>query len=117
MLKTLRRLVTRLLLLVAILPASLHLAAFESEFLTVEEAFQVQVHAVDGQIVARWDIAPGYHLDQEKISLAAVDAHLSLAPAVFATPGEIKDDPTFGVQPVYHNSAPLTADIISAPGG
>lgn len=117
MLKTLHRLTTRLMLLVAILPASLVVAAFDSDFLPVEKAFRVQVQAVDGKISAHWDIAPGYYLYQEKMSLESVDADMILAPAVVATPGVIKDDPTFGVQTVHLDSAIMSADIIAAPGG
>lgn len=116
MLKTLHTLITRSILLISILVISLPTAAFDLGFLPVGKAFRVQLQAVDGQIKAHWDIAPGYYLYQEKINLEAANPDITLAPAVFATPGMMKDDPNFGVQPVYFDSATMSADIIAASG-
>lgn len=117
MLNTLHSLITRSILLVSILLVSLPAAAFDLGFLPVEKAFRVQLQAVDGQIKAHWDIVPGYYLYQEKMGLEAAKADMTLAPAVFATPGVMKDDPNFGVQPVYFDSAIMSADIVAAAGG
>ncbi len=114
----------RLLLSVFILLFSLQASAFSliqssgstSEFLPVDEAFKLQVDVIGDEVRAHWQIASGYYLYRERLSLEATDARVSLASSGFGTDSEPKDDPTFGLQQVFYDQAELMATILSAPG-
>lgn len=92
-------------------------AVFASDFLPVEEAFKLQVDTEDGQVVARWDIAPGYYLYQERLNIKPVNQDFALSAPEFSKGGILKNDPTFGEQIVYYDTAELRADVSGKKGG
>ncbi len=76
-------------------------------FLTPDRAFQLKLTAVNAQnIQASFSVASGYYLyrDRIKFEIAAPTQDGSTKIALVSLPtGEIKQDPTFGKQTVYHH--------------
>lgn len=88
-----------LLLLVAALPAS-------AEVLRAEEAFRLSAtRTADGILALGWRIAPGTYLYRESLKARIDGRHVALA----TDPGEMKDDPNFGLVEVYHGEAAAQA--------
>ncbi|SFM64146.1 protein-disulfide reductase DsbD [Marinobacter zhejiangensis] len=90
-------------------------AAEEPVFLPVDEAFSPSV-SYDGEVLAiEWAIAPGYYLYESRISV--VVAGDAVVDGAFVTEPEIKQDPWFGEQAVFHDVAgwqgPLSLDGVS----
>jgi thioredoxin:protein disulfide reductase len=76
----------------------------EDEFLHPDEAFKLDVIAKDSNnLDAIFTIAPGYYLYKERIKFEIKDAALGSISAVDLPAGDIKDDPNFGRQEVYHH--------------
>lgn len=79
------------------------------EFLPPDVAFKLKLNAVDAEnIQAAFTIAPGYYLYRERIKFeipATNDGKPNTAQIASITlpKGEIKDDPNFGKQEVYHH--------------
>lgn len=79
------------------------------EFLPPDLAFKLNLNAVDAEnIQAAFTLAPGYYLYRERIKFqvpAAKDGKPGTAQITSITlpNGEIKDDPNFGKQEVYHH--------------
>lgn len=79
----------------------------EDEFLSPDEAFQLSVnHTAGTSFEAIINVAPGYYLYKSRLQLKAQDAVLT---NVTLPAGEIKNDPNFGEQEVYHNQVVATA--------
>jgi thioredoxin:protein disulfide reductase len=79
----------------------------EEEFLSPDVAFKLDITQKDANnLSAKFKIEPGYYLYKERISFkdAAGKALAANLPA-----GDIKDDPNFGKQEVYHHD--FSADI------
>ncbi|MFO7593899.1 MAG: protein-disulfide reductase DsbD [Pseudomonadota bacterium] len=76
----------------------------ESEVLDPEQAFRLEVEAVDGNtLLARWEIAPEHYLYKDKLTFELVDAEgIALGRAELPA-GEEKDDEFFGRIQVYHD--------------
>lgn len=74
-----------------------------AEFLPVDQAFQLQVNADKGAIA--WVIEPGYYLYKERIALHQEDV---AADYEWQSESVDKDDPNFGLVPVFHDYAELT---------
>ena len=76
-------------------------------FLTPDRAFQLKLTAVNAQnIQASFSVASGYYLyrDRIKFEIAAPTQDGSAKIVLVSLPiGEIKQDPTFGKQTVYHH--------------
>lgn len=105
-----------LLLLVVLLLATVKAVA-ASDFLPVEEAFKLQVEIEDGQVVALWDIAPGYYLYQQRLNIKPASPDYALSAPEFSKGGMLKNDPTFGEQIVYYDTAELRADVYGKKSG
>lgn len=79
------------------------------EFLPPDVAFKLNLNALDAEnIQATFTVAPGYYLYRERIKFeipAANAGKPSTAQVATITlpAGEIKDDPNFGKQEVYHH--------------
>lgn len=79
-------------------------AVEEDEFLSPDVAFKLDLNVVDAKnLNANFKIAPGYYLYKERIKFAIKDANTGKIEAVNLPAGEIKDDPNFGRQEVYHH--------------
>ncbi len=84
----------------------------QERILEADQAFQLTVSAVDPLTVeARWLIAPGYYLYRDKFRLELLDAQGITIGATEIPPGELKDDPLFGPQHVFHDEAVATARL------
>lgn len=105
-----------LVLLIVMLAAAVETVA-ASDFLPVEEAFKLEVDTQDGQVIARWDIAPGYYLYQERLNIKSANPDYVLNAPEFSNGGIQKNDPTFGEQIVYYDTTELRADVSGKNGG
>lgn len=81
-----------------------------NEFLPVDEAFRPILIPIDGnKVEVSWQIAPGYYLYKDKISVRAVSDAVQLGGLELPT-GKLKYDEFFGESEVYVEDvfAPLT---------
>ena len=73
-------------------------------FLSPDEAFKLQLKAVDAShIQGAFTIAPGYYLYNKRIKFEIDPNSTGKVESVDLPAGEIKDDPNFGKQEVYHH--------------
>ena len=76
----------------------------EEEFLPPDLAFKLDLAALDANNVsANFKIVPGYYLYKQRIKFVIKDAATGKIDAIKLPTGEIKDDPNFGKQEVYHH--------------
>ncbi len=76
----------------------------EDEFLSPDVAFKLNLTALDAQnLNANFKIVPGYYLYKERIKFVIKDASTGKIEQIDLPAGEIKDDPNFGKQEVYHH--------------
>ena len=81
----------------------------DDEFLLVTEAFQLQAHVQDNQLVLEWTIAPAYYLYEERFKLSASNG-ITLRPQFGA--GITKYDEFFAKDmTVFYDKAVLTVDL------
>ncbi|WP_083079589.1 protein-disulfide reductase DsbD [Thioclava electrotropha] len=81
--------------------------------LSPEEAFQVETEwQDDGTLAVSFDIAPGYYLYREHLTVSAEGGH---APVIETQPGEMKDDPNFGTVEVWHDHTEAVVSDITGP--
>jgi len=86
--------------------------ASEERILDADQAFQLTISAPDPlTIQAHWTIASGYYLYRNKFQLELVDAQGIAIDSTEIPPGELKDDPYFGPQQVFHDEAQVTARL------
>ena len=77
----------------------------EDEFLSPDIAFKLDLTAIDAQnLNASFKIVPGYYLYKQRIKFVIKDANTGKIEAINLPAGEIKDDPNFGRQEVYHHN-------------
>ncbi|MDE2275234.1 MAG: protein-disulfide reductase DsbD N-terminal domain-containing protein [Burkholderiales bacterium] len=83
-------------------------AAAGERFLKPEQAFRLETSVSGAQVRLHWTIAPGYYLYRDRITVVAATPS---APAVaLKLPvGDLKNDPNFGPQQVFHQG--LTAEV------
>lgn len=82
----------------------------EDEFLSPDVAFKLNLTATDANsIQAKFTVAPGYYLYRERIKFLIQPATQGVISKVILPAGEIKNDPNFGKQEVYHHD--FNADI------
>ncbi|MDP1659053.1 MAG: protein-disulfide reductase DsbD [Methylotenera sp.] len=76
----------------------------DTEYLSPDAAFKLDLSAIDAQnIKASFTVAPGYYLYRERIKLVVQSpAEVKVSELTLPT-GEIKEDPNFGKQEVYHH--------------
>ncbi len=88
----------------------------QDRILEADQAFQLAVNAPDPlTLEARWLIAPGYYLYRDKFRLSLVDAQGITMTGMEIPPGEPKDDPYFGPQPIFHHEAVVVARLQREP--
>ncbi|WP_047535322.1 protein-disulfide reductase DsbD [Methylotenera sp. N17] len=76
----------------------------EDDFLSPDIAFQVTIAPTDAQTLqANFKVEPGYYLYKQRIKLNVESPETALITAMDLPAGEIKDDPNFGKQEVYHH--------------
>jgi len=76
----------------------------DDDFLPPDEAFKLNIDEVSGTVIeAKFTIVPGYYLYKERIKFAIKDASQGNISSIDLPIGEIKDDPNFGKQEVYHH--------------
>jgi thiol:disulfide interchange protein DsbD len=86
----------------------------EEEFLPPDIAFKLDLNAKDAaNITASFEIVPGYYLYKQRITFKD-SAGKVLAAGLPA--GDIKDDPNFGKQEVYHHDFAANIPITSVTG-
>lgn len=74
-----------------------------TEFLPVEEAYQLQIAVLNGHPILHWDIAEGYYLYRHRFDFKLI-GHPEWQHQVQLPAGKHKDDPYFGpVETYYHN--------------
>lgn len=84
--------------------ASLFTNVEEDEFLPPDVAFKLDVSPKDASnLTANFDIEPGYYLYKQRIKFVIKEAATGKIEVVDLPAGEIKDDPNFGKQEVYHH--------------
>ena len=87
----------------------------EEEFLSPDVAFKLDLAAVDANnVVADFKIVPGYYLYKQRIKFLIKDATAGTIEAINLPTGEIKDDPNFGKQEVYHHDFIANLKLASA---
>ncbi len=83
------------------------------ELLAPEEAFAFSSEWVDNTLIARWDIADGYYMYQDKFVVESLTEGVQIGELAMS-PGKPKVDQFFGEVVIYTDSAeveiPLTAD-------
>ncbi len=84
------------------------------EFLTEEEAFQLETWMEDGYtVVARWLIADGYYLYADKFT-AATDSRIAQPGPLDLPPGVTKTDRNFGQMEVYYEQVEIRIPLSRA---
>lgn len=87
----------------------------EDDFLSPDIAFQVNVAPVDAHTLqAKFKVEPGYYLYKQRIKFNVESPETALITAVDLPAGEIKDDPNFGKQEVYHHDFSAKVGVSSA---
>ncbi len=82
----------------------------KDDFLPPDQAFQLQVQRQDDNTFqANFKVAPGHYLYKSRIQFTTDDATVS---NVALPQGEMKNDPNFGTQEVYHHDFVATATMI-----
>jgi thiol:disulfide interchange protein DsbD len=88
----------------------------QDDILEVDDAFQLSTDLKDNSFVARWEIAEGHYLYQDKMDIIPSDANIETHPLKLS-PGEEKQDPIFNkLMYVYHDSAEISLPIANTNG-
>jgi len=88
----------------------------QDDILEVDDAFQLSTEIEGNRFVARWVIAKGHYLYQDKMNITPSNDNIETT-ALQLGPGEEKDDPIFNkILYVYHDSAEVALPIISTGG-
>lgn len=89
----------------------------EDELLPVEEAFALSAAAAGPtEIRLRWNVAEGYYLYRERISLRSLDPAVTLSEPVLP-PGELIDDAFFGRVQIWRGQADVLVGVEGAAPG
>lgn len=87
----------------------------EDEFLSPDVAFKLVLTAKDSQnINANFSIAPGYYLYKQRIKFVIKNVATGIIGNVNLPAGDMKNDPNFGQQEVYHQTFTANIQILSA---
>ena len=90
----------------------------EPEFLSPEEAFQVQAVArSDGHLEARFTVAKDYYLYRDKTHFKVTDPAGVTVTGLDLPPADEKDDPNFGKTYVYHAPFDVVVKLSGVPAG
>ena len=84
----------------------------ETEFLDVDEAFQLELIEEADKIHISWRVADNYYLYRERFDFSITPGTgLTLGQPQFSRQGKMKDDPAFGMVEVYYHDAEVTLPI------
>jgi thioredoxin:protein disulfide reductase len=87
----------------------------EEEFLSPDVAFKLDLSAKDAaNVTADFKIVPGYYLYKQRIKFVIKDAATGAIETIDYPAGEMKDDPNFGKQEVYHHDFTANIKLASA---
>ena len=94
---------------------SLFTDSADEAFLPPDVAFKLDLVTVDANnISANFKIVPGYYLYKQRIKFVIKDASTGKIDTIELPTGEIKDDPNFGKQEVYHHDFVANIKLSSA---
>ncbi|MEZ5498437.1 MAG: protein-disulfide reductase DsbD [Steroidobacteraceae bacterium] len=99
-----------LLAVLLLLVAAVGTAA-EDDFIPVEDAFRYSVSSDGGNVAVKWQVAPGYYLYRDRMSVASEDPAVRLDTAEFPA-GEIHEDEYFGKQTIFRGQFTVTARVL-----
>lgn len=86
-----------------------------SAVLKPEEAFKLQLKAIDAQTIeAHFSIAPGHYLYRDRIKFSVLSPSQIKISDIKLPAGEIKEDANFGTQVVYHRDFTLAIKLSAA---
>jgi len=87
-------------------------SASQERILDADQAFNITINVLGPRTIeARWIIAPGYYLYRDKFQLELVSPQDIAIISTDIPPGELKNDPYFGPQQVFHDEAWMTARL------
>ena len=87
----------------------------EPDFLPPDQAFKLNIEVTStNSLEAQFSIVPGYYLYNQRIKFAIKDASQGSVSGVELPKGEIKDDPNFGKQEVYHHDFAAKINMANA---
>ena len=84
-------------------------AVNQDDLLPPEQAFAAKVVRHGDQLELTLDVAPGYYLYRDRISISSAPADLTGKPALPA--GQEKSDPYFGKQVIYHGKQTIAIPL------
>lgn len=88
----------------------------QDDILEVDDAFQLITEVEGNRFVARWVIAEGHYLYQDKMGITPSSENIKTFPLQLS-PGEEKQDPIFNkLLYVYHDSAEVSLPIANTNG-
>ena len=88
----------------------------DDDILEVDEAFQLSTEFESNRVIARWVIAEGHYLYQDKMDILSTMDGIKTAPLEMS-PGEEKHDAIFNkLLYVYHDQAEVALPIIATDG-
>lgn len=88
----------------------------DNDFLSPSQAFQLSGTAdAQGRVQLAWAIAPGYYLYRDRIHVASAAPGLTLGAPQFPA-GQVKSDPYFGKQVIYHRQLLVTVPVTARAG-
>ena len=88
----------------------------QDDILEVDDAFQLSTELKGNRFIARWAIAEGHYLYQDKMDIAPSDPAIETHPLQLS-PGEEKQDPIFNkLLYVYHDAAEVSLPIANTNG-
>lgn len=88
----------------------------QDDILEVDDAFQLSTAIKGNRFVARWEIAEGHYLYQDKMDIIPSSEKIETS-ALQLAPGDEKQDPIFNkLLYVYHDSAEVSLPIVSTNG-
>jgi thioredoxin:protein disulfide reductase len=94
---------------------SLFFEPAEEDFLSPDQAFKLNITKQDNQtLTAEFKVTSGYYLYKQRIKFMLKDASTGNISAVNLPDGEIKDDPNFGKQEVYHHDFLASIQLANA---
>ncbi len=95
--------------LLVLLPAWLLLAATaraEDNFLPARDAYKFSTSVTGGELIVRYDIAPGYYLYRDRLGFESGTPGVTVGPASLPV-GEDHQDDYFGKQVIYRGTAKI----------
>ena len=88
------------------------LAQSDEELLPPEEAFAFTGEWTDNVLIARWQIAEGYYMYQDKFAVESHTEGVEIGELITSS-GTVKDDPFFGEVVIYTNNAEVQIPLIA----